>query len=200
MVLRTTFMQIRHYCKPFVQLAVCYLMLATSGPVSLNEYIQPFTMSLVWGSCFFGKVLFKEWATYQSSANNIEFVFCFQPSIQWVFRWCKWPDSGTIQEDQWFSKCLLGMGWRRWWSLEQVSFYCLGLSAPSTLWDQVGSFCSVTCYFLLFVSNGQILHSLLQKYKNIPFEGINMMFFFIGLGTTSMFLRTGSYKNRYNNR
>lgn len=130
--LRALFMWIRHYCKPFVQ---------------FNEYIQPLFMSLVWGSCFFGKVLFKE--RYQSSANDTEFVFCFQPSIQWVLRWCKWPDSGTIQEDQWFSKCVLGMGWRRWWSLEQVSFECLRLSVPSTLWDQLGAFCSVTCY--LFV-------------------------------------------------
>lgn len=143
------FMQFRHYWKPFVQLPVCYLMLAIHPPVSLGEYIQPPIMSLTWGSCFFGKVLFKERPTYESSGNNMEFVFCLQPSIQWVLRWCKWPHSGTVQEDQWFSKCLLGMGWRRWWSLEQVSFECLGLSVPSNLWDQLGAFCSVTCYIFV---------------------------------------------------
>lgn len=50
--LRAPFMQIRHYCKPFVQLGVCHLMLAICEPVSLSEYIQPLFLSLVWGSCF----------------------------------------------------------------------------------------------------------------------------------------------------
>ena len=102
------------------------------------------------GFLFFWKLLFKERATYLSSANNTEFVFCFQSSIQWVLWWCKWLDSGTIQEDQWVSKCLLGMGWRRWWSLEQVSVQCLCLSHSSVvfhLWEQLGVF-SVSCYLL----------------------------------------------------
>lgn len=134
--LRVLFMQIRHYCKHFIQLL--YMLLNASDLwTSFPQWIHSASVHVLFlGFVFFLKVLFKERATYLSSANNTEIVFCFQSSIQWVLRWCKWPDSGTIQEDQWVSKCLLGMGWRRWWSLEQVScsvvmpfdFVCLAAS------------------------------------------------------------------------
>lgn len=135
-------MQIRHYCKHFVQLSCILLNVSDlwASFASLAMHSSSVHVLNLGFLCFW-KVLFKERVTYLSSANNTEFVFCFQSSIQWVLRWRKWLDSRAIQEDQWVSKCLLGMGWRRWWSLEQVSVQCLCLShcsVQSTLWELLG--------------------------------------------------------------